>query len=574
MSKLKTNLTHEHEEIIVNYCIANNIEINQANAYTVTMDAFKEQPILYKYEDPEYEDEKSINVTSIVARTVECQKRTIDRLADKIEYTKQIQEQAKIKANIKKAEETSLPNLEMLVDNLYRLNIVDGDSYLALICFLMQLKYTRSRRLEDDDKTGVFFNGIARNGKSATAKAICEIEKQYGKIFKAQSGKLLEASHGEEIWKSHLNFFDEVKPTDIDRELLLTIINGGTIELNPKNKKQYNYNVNTNNIFTSNDQISLKQRRVSIVKFGDRLNGRPLETGTLTKIITNIMNSLPDFSYYYDIYHKVSVNNENRENPLAMEGIITYLSLKLGEVSMEDKRSLNKSIIFTTHDIYSCIKGTYSKQIISSERKEAIRNALEDLKKQGLVDYIEYANCTTKNYQTTGMKYIQIIEKFNNINTKDEKNTKISKQNLTLLLSPYFEKVQQNVNDIQTPEKQEVTENPNIRYIPPLRPDSNKGNLYDIGYKLYFDLKNNLQKVREEIAKEKNNGYTVDIEMAIISSIKKYVTEEICKYIKMESIVKVFQDAFEEITDEHKNKIKLKYLQFMGITKEMISISE
>lgn len=574
MSKLKTNLTHEHEEIIVNYCIANNIEINQANAYTVTMDAFKEQPILYKYEDPEYEDEKSINVTSIVARTVECQKRTIDRLADKIEYTKQIQEQAKIKENIKKAEETSLPNLEMLVDNLYRLNIVDGDSYLALICFLMQLKYTRNRRLEEDDKTGVFFNGVARNGKSATAKAICEIEKQYGKIFKAQSGKLLEASHGEEIWKSHLNFFDEVKPTDIDRELLLTIINGGTIELNPKNKKQYNYNVNTNNIFTSNDQISLKQRRVSIVKFGDRLNGRPLETGTLTKIITNIMNSLPDFSYYYDIYHKVSVNNENRENPLAMEGIITYLSSKLGEVNMEDKRSLNNSIIFTAHDIYSCIKGTYSKQIISSERKEAIRNALEDLKKQGLVDYIEYANCTTKNYQTTGMKYIQIIEKFNNINTKDEKNTKISKQNLTLLLSPYFEKVQQNVNDIQTPEKQEVTENPNIRYIPPLRPDSNKGNLYDIGYKLYFDLKNNLQKVREEIAKEKNNGYTVDIEMAIISSIKKYVTEEICKYIKMESIVKVFQDAFEEITDEHKNKIKLKYLQFMGITKEMISISE
>lgn len=574
MSKLKTNLTHEHEEIIVNYCIANNIEINQANAYTVTMDAFKEQPILYKYEDPEYEDEKSINVTSIVARTVECQKRTIDRLADKIEYTKQIQEQSKIKENIKKAEETSLPNLEMLVDNLYRLNIVDGDSYLALICFLMQLKYTRNRRLEEDDKTGVFFNGVARNGKSATAKAICEIEKQYGKIFKAQSGKLLEASHGEEIWKSHLNFFDEVKPTDIDRELLLTIINGGTIELNPKNKKQYNYNVNTNNIFTSNDQISLKQRRVSIVKFGNRLNGRPLETGTLTKIITNIMNSLPDFSYYYDIYQKVSVNNENRENPLAMEGIITYLSSKLGEVNMEDKRSLNNSIIFTAHDIYSCIKGTYSKQIISSERKEAIRNALEDLKKQGLVDYIEYANCTTKNYQTTGMKYIQIIEKFNNINTKDEKNTKISKQNLTLLLSPYFEKVQQNVNDIQTPEKQEVTENPNIRYIPPLRPDSNKGNLYDIGYKLYFDLKNNLQKVREEIAKEKNNGYTVDIEMAIISSIKKYVTEEICKYIKMESIVKVFQDAFEEITDEHKNKIKLKYLQFMGITKEMISISE
>ena len=57
MYKLKTNLTHEQEEIIVNYCIANNIDINQANAYSITMDAFKEQPILYKYEDPEYEDE-------------------------------------------------------------------------------------------------------------------------------------------------------------------------------------------------------------------------------------------------------------------------------------------------------------------------------------------------------------------------------------------------------------------------------------------------------------------------------------------------------------------------------------
>ena len=574
MSKLKTNLTHEHEEIIVNYCIANNIEINQANAYTVTMDAFKEQPILYKYEDPEYEDEKSINVTSMVARTVECQNRTIDRLADKIEYTKQMQEQASIKENIKRAEEASLPNLEMLVDNLYRLNIVDGDSYLALICFLMQLKYTRNRRLEEDDKTGVFFNGVARNGKSATAKAICEIEKQYGKIFKAQSGKLLEASHGEEIWKSHLNFFDEVKPTDINRELLLTIINGGIIELNPKNKKQYNYNVNTNNIFTSNDQISLKQRRVSIVKFGNRLSGRPLETGTLTKIITNIMNSLPDFSYYYDIYHKVSVNNENRENPLAMEGIITYLSSKLGEVNMEDKRSLNNSIIFTAHDIYSCIKGTYSKQIISSERKEAIRNALEDLKKQGLVDYIEYANCTTKNYQTTGKQYLKIIEKFNNINTKDEKNTKISKQDLTRLLSPYFETTQQNINDIQISEKKEISENPNIRYIPSLYPDSRESDLYDIGYKLYFDLKNNLKKAKEEMFEEKNIGNSIDIKTAINITISNYVSKEICKYIAMESIVKTFKDTFEEFTDEHKNKIKLKYLKFMGIKKEMISLIE
>ena len=33
------------------------------------------------------------------------------------------------------------------------------------------------------------------------------------------------------------NLFDEVKPSDVDRDLLLTIVNGGEVEINPKNKK-------------------------------------------------------------------------------------------------------------------------------------------------------------------------------------------------------------------------------------------------------------------------------------------------------------------------------------------------
>ena len=103
----------------------------------------------------------------------------------------------------------------------------------------MQLKYTRTGRIPENDKTCVFFNGVARNGKSATAKAICDFEAQYGEIFNCQSGKILESPHEEQVWKSHLNYFDEVKPTDIDRELFLRIVNGGNVELNPKNKKQY-----------------------------------------------------------------------------------------------------------------------------------------------------------------------------------------------------------------------------------------------------------------------------------------------------------------------------------------------
>ena len=264
----KVPATNANENDIAAYCANNNIEISLGNAYDVTMRTFKLTPIvqLDQYGAPH-------NVTERVARYIECQPTTIARIAEKNELIKVELQQDAFRRNIEKAQVDAAPDLTKLVKNLYRLNIVDENSYLALVCFLMQLKYSRDNEIPTNDKTCVFFNGVARNGKSATAKAICDIESQYGNVFKAQSGKLLESTHEEQVWKSHLNYFDEVKPTDIDRELLLTIVNGGEVELNPKNKKPYNHHVNTNNIFTSNDQISLKQRRVSIIKFGSVLFG-------------------------------------------------------------------------------------------------------------------------------------------------------------------------------------------------------------------------------------------------------------------------------------------------------------
>ena len=141
-------------------------------------------------------------------------------------------------SNIKKFNNIAKPDLDRLVENIYRLNIVDSDSYLGLICFLMQLRYTRDKKFIENDKTCVFFNGVARNGKSATAQAIVDFESSFGNVYNAKSGNVLEQNHAERVWKSHLNYFDEVKPSDIDRELLLTIINGGSVELNPKNKRQ------------------------------------------------------------------------------------------------------------------------------------------------------------------------------------------------------------------------------------------------------------------------------------------------------------------------------------------------
>ena len=170
------------------------------------------------------------------------------------------------------------------------------------------------------------------------------------------------------------------------------------MELNPKNKKPYNYHVNTNNIFTSNDQISLMQRRVSIIKFGDRLNGRPLGEGTLKTIMTDIMNSLPDFQHYYDLYDIVSVYNGNRVNALALSNIIKFMTDKFGFVNETDERTLTTQITFAPHDIYNCVKTAFSKQIITSERQEAIRTALKYLSDKKLIETVDYTTCCSNKY--------------------------------------------------------------------------------------------------------------------------------------------------------------------------------
>ena len=434
MSNVKVSARHEHEEAIALYCAKNNIEFNQANAYDVIMKTFESDPIMYKDDDG-----TERNGTARVAWNIEQKPKAIERIVDKIERKKNELYQEQIQQNIEQARSDFSPNVDKLVDNLYHLNIIDENSYLALVCFLMQLQHSRDNEILENDKTCVFFNGIARNGKSATAKAICAVESQFGIVFKAQTGKLLEAVHEEQVWKSHLNYFDEVKPTDIDRELLLTIVNGGNVEINPKNKRPVNFYVNTNNIFTSNDQISLKQRRVSVIKFGDRLNGRPLAPGTLNKIITNIFNSLPTFDHYYDLYDIVSVYNENRINPLAISNIITFMTDKLGFVNREDEKSLTASIIFAPHHIFGCVKDTFSKQILSAERKDAIKTALEEFERDGLIDKVVYKNCSTKHYAVTGEQYLAILERYNDIGTKDEKNEKISHEELRKSLARFFD---------------------------------------------------------------------------------------------------------------------------------------
>lgn len=568
MSYNKISLTNAMEGKIANYCAKNNIEFNQAIAYDVVMNTFKDEPITIVDEDGEH------TVTERIARLIECQPRTVERIADKAELYKTTIKQAQIKANIVQAKGNSVPNIDTLVDNLYRLNIVDKNSHLALVCFLMQLKYSRDDEILENDKTCVFFNGVARNGKSATARAICDVESQYGTVFKAQSGKILESTHEEQVWKSHLNYFDEVKPTDIDREKLLTIVNGGDVEINPKNKKAYNYNVNTNNIFTSNDMISLKQRRVSIIKFGDRLGGRPLESGTLNKIITNIFNSLPCFDHYYDLYKIVSEYNENRVNPLAISNIITFLTEQFGFVNDTDERTLTATKIFAPHDIYNCIKGTYSKQTITSERKEAIRTALDCLVEEDLLELLDYKG-TTKNYRVNGEQYLKIMVKYNNENTKDEENIKVSKTELYNALAPFFD-LEPIPDDTETQES-DITM-PDYSWIEPLNQmveEEKKAKEHPIlvsadtrtkGAMLYNVLMKKLDCLVNGTDENGNKG--MKLTYPIKNVLDSCITKDVCKTISYRWLIQELHDNFYEFDDSCDQLVKDIYLHNLGLTDE------
>jgi hypothetical protein len=438
MTYKKVNLTHEHEQRVAEYCAVNNKEFNQATAYDLTMLAFKDNPVLIKETDPNGEETKTVDVTHRVARQIEYMPRTVDRIADKIIVAKERVKKEQWAKNIELAKSESVPDLDKLVENLYRLNIVKGNGYLALVCFLMQLKYQRENEVAEDEKTCVFFHGEMHNGKSATAKAICEYESQYGEVYRVKSGKQLESTHEEMVWQSHLNYFNEVKPTDIDKDTLSNLVDGGHLPLNPKNKPSYIQYVRTNNMFTSNHRIALQQRRVSVIKFGDRLNGRPLESGALKKVIANIMNSLPSFDHYYDICEVVSKVNTARIDPFAIENIITFLTTKLPNVKHCHPNTLETTAIFAPHDIYNCVKSTFGKAGVPSDRKENILAALHDFADSGLIDKVVYTGCTTEYFRVNGHNYIKIMGQFDKTNTTGEEKIKITRENLRDLLRPYF----------------------------------------------------------------------------------------------------------------------------------------
>lgn len=117
MVTFKVTVTHENETAIAFHCAKNNIEFNTANAFDIVIDTFKKAPITYKTFNPESGEEVIHDVTERVARTIECHPRTVERIAEKAKLAKKELEQKTYEKNIKKAEISSVPDIDTLIDN-------------------------------------------------------------------------------------------------------------------------------------------------------------------------------------------------------------------------------------------------------------------------------------------------------------------------------------------------------------------------------------------------------------------------------------------------------------------------
>ena len=146
------------------------------------------------------------------------------------------------------------------------------------------------------------------------------------------------------------------------------------------------------------------------------------------------MDSLPDFNQHGEMYKIIGRANQKRLNPQGIESISKFLGEKFNGFSPED----NKVIKFNTSQIFDMIKDKPSMEFLKSDRKEAIRDALEYMVKKGYINEFKYKGCTTKQYEINIAKYYKFREWADSINTLDEVNVRITKEELRELLAPYF----------------------------------------------------------------------------------------------------------------------------------------
>ena len=432
---LSDKICAEPEKLIATYCADNNLEFTDVTATKIVMAACKDKPIIKISYDCNNEPIKN-NITADVAWEYSGCKAAIERVQNKIAALKQIRQEKIYKANIEADKIASKPDLDKLVDALYNFNIVDKQSYLAVVYFLMQLKATRNQKMPKRRKSqriALFLSGVQGNGKSTFADCVLEIEQNFGSINSVNGAESFDSRFEENLWKAHLNICDEVVPSKIPTTRLIRAVDGAPFQLERKNQTPYTWYVNTNLIFTSNDSVSLKQRRVAVVKFGDPIqNTVPFES--LVDWMKQAMDSLPDFNQHGEMYKIIGRANQKRLNPQGIESISKFLGLRFDGHGPDD----NKTIKFNTTQIFDMIKDKPSMEFLKSDRKEAIRDALEYMVKKGYIDEFKYKGCTTKQYEINTAQYYEFRKWADSINTLDEINVRTTKAELRELLAPYF----------------------------------------------------------------------------------------------------------------------------------------
>ena len=435
---LNDKLCVDVERRIAVYCEEHKLDFNCVTAQKIVLEACIGKPIFKPFYNKETNEFRSRDITEDLAWEYSCNKVALERVQEKIKALTEIRQKEKFNAAIEADKEQAKPNLDKLVDSLYKLNIADGRSYLALVYFLMQVKYTRNCEMPKERKSQrvvLFLNGIPQSGKSTFAEALMEIEKKYRLVNFVNDADSFTERFQEALWRAGLNFCDEVIPSKILRSKLIRAIDGGSTQLEQKNKSPYTYNVNTNLMFASNEAISLKQRRVSVVKFGLKKD-YSVPFGTVVGWVKDIMDSLPDFYWHEKMYRVVGNNNQNCLNPLGIASVSQYLKDRLGEVPPTEK----KAIKFTLSQIYDKVLDKTAYSYITSERREAIKETINYLKtKKEFIQEYSSKGCTTKQFTIDAQHYHLFRDWADVINTADETFAKISKAGLRMLLAPYFE---------------------------------------------------------------------------------------------------------------------------------------
>ena len=420
---------HDIDTDIVNYCVSEKKEFRIATAFDYAMEALKDNPV-YIFDDKGNKKD----VTRDVVCRIEANEKAVARIAAKIEYEAEKRQKEQFEKKAKKAEREDVPDLDRLVDNLYFLNIQTGASYLGLVCFLMQMKYSRLHQFKTDKKSIVYFYGPQEDGKSATARAIFEYEGDFGIPYRICDTSVLTDRHETKLWTSHLIWGDEISASTFERNKLVNAINGGQHDIDPKYENHRTVFMNGNFIFTSNEPVTMQQRRYSAVEFGDseNVNTITLAPGELKSHIAAIVESLPLMKHYGKIYHEISVENQNRLNVLGFSPIMSMGYDCFGNVTPEDNP---KPLIFPTHHLYNFIMDKYTRQMIKSDWQKSIKKALEHLTKQGLLNQKSYKS-STKYYEMSAGQYQEICAQYSDPLLKGDK--KIEKADLRALLAPYF----------------------------------------------------------------------------------------------------------------------------------------